>query len=1254
MISAGDAEFPRDYHTLGGGGTARRFPESNNGGLASSLDRRHTSIATKSLEALTNIHKADIERQRDAFMDLQKNKYPNSPSNMSQGSAPCGRQQQQPNYWSFKARTPRVTRPNPTQPALADQASRVSFASAESLETMSEADIPLGFNRMNRLRQSLPLARSSSQAKLRAPGILFLQLGEETRRVHLTHELTSLETLRALIVHMFPQRLTMAMLRCPSTALLIKDETRNVFYELEDPRDVQDRCVIKIYCKEPTYGTYPGHHNPHMANGDLRREMVYAPQDSPPNRRLSNPPSSSASPPSGSPSRVRLLYSGGRPSSYAGPPHPQGQPHTHSLPHPHHHSSPGGHGGPHHHPQHPQHPQHPHHPQHPQHHQQHHTQGGFCPSPSAILERRDVKPDEEVGGSRSVVLLRGDGGVGGGIYADPYTLSQDGGRLSLAGPHSPLPSRVDPYGSLYRRGGGGGGGGPGPGSVRSLTSYSAAALQGELMESGALYRPGGPLYNDTYAASMLAMGFRVPPSSSPQKIPDMRDSYSGTMPGRGSPGRQTLRRDSVTSSVFGESPKSRGQGPGLGLGPDQLCLMAGLGGEGGGGAPGFSSPLPGNETETRERMEAMEKQIASLTGLLQSVLSRGPDADSPEKIETASDCSGTDPLTPLAPLALMPPPPTGASQPITVSRLQMQVHLQGLQHNTNALRKQLSQLRNIQLENQDSVQSLLRQTESELSLMMLDAMRTQEDPLQRQRLLVEEERLKYLNQEELLIQQLHDLEKSVEELQRNSSVNHGLVTEQEVEQKSKELRTLGETLTALKNQFPSLQSKMRVVLRVEVEAVKFLKEEPHRLDALLKRCNTMTDALTTLRSVLYPPCMYRQVTEGMWKGPEDVSSQSAKRAEEMGRGSDLDMLSSPPLSLNDLGGSASLSNWMPMSGSDPDALGPEQDSQPATTYRSRALDELPSRRADKSVSAEVRLAAERDWEEKRASLTQFSAQDINRLLEETQAELMKAIPDLDFAARQINKPVVPPKPQMTTPITSTSMTTAATTAIASTTTTSSSSTTTGVDQQQSKVQMTAQKLEGGSRRGSAELTVTRYRTEKPSKSPPPPPPRRSFPSAHGITTNRTGEVIVTTKSLMKPESEDGEVPKTLVKLRRTPCDAPRPASTPPVIAASAIKDEDDEEKIIAELEIFQRAPVKVSPPHYLPNTLPRPTHLPHCSTGSLGRQTVSNSPGPTKGPQPTVAARLKHLQQGSLERPKTRKQKEDFPKIQGQQQVFHF
>lgn len=119
--------------------------------------------------------------------------------------------------------------------------------------------------------------------------------------------------------------------------------------------------------------------------------------------------------------------------------------------------------------------------------------------------------------------------------------------------------------------------------------------------------------------------------------------------------------------------------------------------------------------------------------------------------------------------------------------------------------------------------------------------------------------------------------------------------------------------------------------------------------------------------------------------------------------------------------------------------------------------------------------------------------------------------------------------------------------------------------------------------------------------------------------------------------EDGELPKTLVKLRRTPSDTPRPASTPPVIAASAIQDEDDEEKIIAELEvrlvnlseilnfsflicvahisvitclchtlsynnhgskIFQRTPVKDCNNRYC--TLPKAA--PACTFGSLGRK----------------------------------------------------
>lgn len=64
----------------------------------------------------------------------------------------------------------------------------------------------------------------------------------------------------------------------------------------------------------------------------------------------------------------------------------------------------------------------------------------------------------------------------------------------------------------------------------------------------------------------------------------------------------------------------------------------------------------------------------------------------------------------------------------------------------------------VQLDNQDSVRTLLQRTETELSVRVADALRKQEDPLQRQRLLVEEERLKYLNEEELIIQQLQSVQ----------------------------------------------------------------------------------------------------------------------------------------------------------------------------------------------------------------------------------------------------------------------------------------------------------------------------------------------------------------------------------------------------------------------------------------------------------------------------------------------------------------
>ncbi|XP_050618315.1 SRC kinase signaling inhibitor 1 [Macaca thibetana thibetana] len=732
---------------------------------------------------------------------------------------------------------------------------------------------------------------------------------------------------------------------------------------------------------------------------------------------------------------------------------------------------------------------------------------GVSPSPSAILERRDVKPDEDLAGKAGgMVLVKGEG-----LYADPYGLLHEG-RLSLAA------AAGDPFaypgaGGLYKRG-----------SVRSLSTYSAAALQSDLEDS--LYKAagggGGPLYGDGY-------GFRLPPSS-PQKLADVagppggppppHSPYSGP-PSRGSPVRQSFRKDSGSSSVFAESPggKTRSAGSASTAGAPPSELFPGPGER---SLVGFGPPVPAKDTETRERMEAMEKQIASLTGLVQSALLRGSEPETPsEKIEgsngaatPSAPCGSGGRSSGATPVSGPPPPSassTPAGQPTAVSRLQMQLHLRGLQNSASDLRGQLQQLRKLQLQNQESVRALLKRTEAELSMRVSEAARRQEDPLQRQRTLVEEERLRYLNDEELITQQLNDLEKSVEKIQRDVSHNHRLVPGPELEEKALLLKQLGETLTELKAHFPGLQSKMRVVLRVEVEAVKFLKEEPQRLDGLLKRCRGVTDTLAQIR---------RQVDEGVWPPPNNLLSQSPKKVTaetDFNKSVDFEMPPpSPPLNLHELSGPAEGASLTPK-GSNP----------------TKGLDTPGKRSVDKAVSVE---AAERDWEEKRAALTQYSAKDINRLLEETQAELLKAIPDLDCASKAHPGPA--PTPDHKPP-------------------------------KAPHGQKAAPRTEPSGRRGSDELTVPRYRTEKPSKSPPPPPPRRSFPSSHGLTTTRTGEVVVTSKKdsafIKKAESEELEVQKPQVKLRRAVSEVARPASTPPIMA-SAIKDEDDEDRIIAELE----------------------------------------------------------------------------------------
>ena len=63
------------------------------------------------------------------------------------------------------------------------------------------------------------------------------------------------------------------------------------------------------------------------------------------------------------------------------------------------------------------------------------------------------------------------------------------------------------------------------------------------------------------------------------------------------------------------------------------------------------------------------------------------------------------------------------------------------------------------------------------------------------------------------------------------------------------------TVADLKVRFPSLQEAMKGLLSSEMEKVmreeKFLKEEPERLESVLKRCKKLTGTLVTLKRYLH-------------------------------------------------------------------------------------------------------------------------------------------------------------------------------------------------------------------------------------------------------------------------------------------------------------------------------------------------------------------------------------------------------------------
>ncbi|XP_069559585.1 sickle tail protein homolog isoform X4 [Brachyistius frenatus] len=1135
------------------------------------VPRRHTLGGARGSREILAMQPSDMDKKREAFLEHLKQKYPHHASAIMghqerlreqslQGMLSSLHSELDIQRYLMRIQLPHRSRspkhgPSP-QPSVGDQVDHLSLASLDSLDAMSEADAPTAFTRGSRVRASLPVVRSTNQTKDRSLGVLYLQYGDETKQIRMPNEITSIDTIRALFVSAFPQQLTMKMLESPSVAVYVKDDMRNMYYELADVRNITDHSCLKVYHKDPAQAFS---HGPRPANGDARMhsEMAHAGRDG--QHPLRHPP---MGPPPHHPMQGALP-----PSPHSMPPSPSRIPFG-----PRQGSIPGSatiprdrlsNANP--------------------------PARSISPCPSAILERRDVKPDEDITG-KSHSLARGNEG----LYADPYLLQE--GRMSMATAHvsHPNPGLDGPehgMGGFHRA------------SIRSTSSYSGPSPT-DTMDHPSLYR------QKSRNSQLPTLGSKTPPPS-PHRMTEVRmiDIHGG--PPHGGPPHG--------GPPHGGPPHG---GPPHGVPPHSVSLH---------GVPiERSSPVRQSFRKeevagTKPRNNMGSPVVSDLQGHLQGPIPAANEHQTRERPpKTASPAHSAHSAGGSPVLA-----PKSTAAPLDKSSVPLKVNLLQFRKNVSDLRMQLHQMRQLQLQNQDALRVQLKRAEQEISIKLAEAMRRLEDPVQRQRALVEEDRHKYLGLEERVLTQLGDLEQYVGSLQKDSATTHRVVTLKDVEEGAVTLRKVGESLAGLKGEFPTLQTRMRSVLRVEVEAVKFLKEEPHKLDSMLKRVKSLTDTLSSLR---------RCATEFSQKGLDpstNVSVDNSPAAEASAEAPPAstsaplepqsstiksEVMPSSPVVIHHVQSSpvhmqqSQQSAALTAQPSPPLTPSPTHTSSPnlskgqgrespkgavsdppsparhkkthgnpvnngnGTAKQDLVIEELQNNQ-DKSKSRALSIeAAEKEWEEKRQNMGHYDGREFEKILQEAQANMMKGIPSLEVEENpalpaaaiveeeDIHNPVESasepqPEPQSDKPAKK------------------------GPERLPKPLMEKPAKpaLERPSKtaiKSAATDGLTKHGSEKSSKSPPPPPPpRKTYPSSSsGMTTTRSGEVVYTSrKESVSAQEDEEEAPPPSPQPKPTkvaPETKPKPATPPPVTASVTREEEDEGDKIMAELQVFQKCTIK--------------------------------------------------------------------------------
>ncbi|XP_022085428.1 SRC kinase signaling inhibitor 1-like isoform X2 [Acanthaster planci] len=816
--------------------------------------------------------------------------------------------------------------------------------------TMSEMDTQAtGFQRGVRVRTSLPGSRPLvNKSKEKPLGLVYLIYMSETKRALMPNEVTGMDTVKALFVRAFPRKLTMEMLDNPQRKIYIRDNSSEIFYELEKLDEVKDRVVLKIYepgfveetpvnirnststpldlniCsdseladielpdfRERSYktmgsrptGTGQDRFDPLMKRPNSTTPMEMGSRRMHPQQGRPNTSTPLRSPPNnepfqrGAPERSTAPV---RPSSQA--PFPRGSPQRLSssttLPRQQHHQQDGrrtptngrsltmprpGERGPVHRP-------------HPEHGRQTTAMmPGPGPDPSRhppVDRHRDPHHPQQGGGART--LERGMGPPRGTPQRTPDP--RDGPR---GGVPPPQHARDPPYRDSPR-------GHPPPSQQQGGGGSPVKAPRGEMRTDGPPY-PRQPLPHEMQGrppSRNSNQGMRQPPPNHMHPGPNrphdrtMDRAHDRTMD---RPRDRSMERPRSTPPHrvehrgLGPPPMKHPHPPQANIREVEARMVRQ-------GQISSTSP-PG--AETSERITAMEQQIASLAGMVRSVLKPGeqpppgqqtpPPPSQQQQLAQQQQQQVSSPQRQVQQRAItdrlvspvQTPNRSGSeltglneeviratqnqktftavdsyrdgtdSQSVTpqpmsaVNTSELRETTLNLKHTVRDLRDQLKQIRKLQLNMVQDMNVAFRATNRKVQLALEATPAGNEHPIRALRTRTHQDYLKYQISRDRLDKQIRDLESAVEEMRDDVVNRHCHVNLAEVDALAQAIGNSSKHIAEQKVAFPVLADKMKAVMQGEMEIVvseeNFIKDEPGKLDDYMKRCKKVTNTLCTLK-----------------------------------------------------------------------------------------------------------------------------------------------------------------------------------------------------------------------------------------------------------------------------------------------------------------------------------------------------------------------------------------------------------------------